>query len=775
MAMSKGKKVTSATLALLLMGSQAYAAIPDGTVVLKDKAYNLDYANEITNVEEIREQLIISEGKVYVATHYGEWVNNATGEAFDPTSLPAVTYKDKEGKESQYEAGNGDVILPTEPTEPSEPSVPPSPPITPVVITDVNFQAGRTYNEPHYYFVGSGTSGSNKVYGPSNSSSKPVVNGNITITGNHVKLQNLQVNGNIIINNGGVAILEGVTVSGSHGIIIQDVASNSFHANGVISPSMTITDPDGANIETDGTGSLGTITIAPSGDGVPQPIRLSGDFGNSEINVTKPAALYFAPGSIISKLVLSTPNVSLAGDLDAVGQVEPGNAHIVTESLQAAINAIDNLKFESDQLQSTEAEVVAARGKVNTAVKLGVGLGGITNLSILLKAEDQIASRAGLPQIQEIKFPGTTAVAQTGNELVVNLSQLPRTSQDFKNGSITVSKASKLTLSVKNVATIGELQLAEGSNPLTAARVSKLNLSNVNTDHVDFAAVFAALNNSQVNKTQLVNAVNFNAIMDEVLQSNVDPDDIITAHHIPDILTIINNSTDLDSTAFFQSLNLSLLMDALKHDSKITSAEKTDVKLNLAYALLAAHDEGFPLDWADANDDGQVDFSELSSFEFNRANMDLVLNALKASPETAQVAFFDTLNFSKFFGLLDKAKATTKESVLRAINYTTLFQTLSDSPADLDRVFKVVDFNQIFELITNSNIDRNAVFAAIRFNDILQAVDGAEGISGTVLEILAAIDEDNDPEVLTVQAKLETLDATPKTNDYTIRFKVKSE
>ncbi|MBX4270575.1 hypothetical protein [Clostridium estertheticum] len=94
------KKITSTTLAALMIAGStsftAFAAMDSGTVVLGTKAFDLAYANDPANAEEIS-NAVNSGGAVYVKNFDGNWIDNVLGAAINASVIPAVTYKNAKG------------------------------------------------------------------------------------------------------------------------------------------------------------------------------------------------------------------------------------------------------------------------------------------------------------------------------------------------------------------------------------------------------------------------------------------------------------------------------------------------------------------------------------------------------------------------------------------------------------------------------------------------------------------------------------------------------
>ncbi|MFT5874637.1 MAG: hypothetical protein ACI8WT_003607 [Clostridium sp.] len=83
----------------------ADAAMPSGTVVIGVKAYDLGYANDIKNQDEIN-SAVVNGGKIYVKGFDGSWVDNDSAKTVSSSLLPKVTYKNATGIESAFAAGD---------------------------------------------------------------------------------------------------------------------------------------------------------------------------------------------------------------------------------------------------------------------------------------------------------------------------------------------------------------------------------------------------------------------------------------------------------------------------------------------------------------------------------------------------------------------------------------------------------------------------------------------------------------------------------------------
>ncbi|QGU95861.1 hypothetical protein GOM49_12810 [Clostridium bovifaecis] len=110
-----GKVTGVATAAFLIAGTTAFtafAAMPTGTAVIGDKAFDLNYLNDPANVDEITAAMQAANFKVYVKGFDGAWIDNATEtELKDLAAIPAVEYKNAKGEVTKYDAKDGDVTV----------------------------------------------------------------------------------------------------------------------------------------------------------------------------------------------------------------------------------------------------------------------------------------------------------------------------------------------------------------------------------------------------------------------------------------------------------------------------------------------------------------------------------------------------------------------------------------------------------------------------------------------------------------------------------------
>ena len=104
------KKIINTALAGLMIAGvtsfTAFASMPNGTVAIGGKAFDLGYANDPANLGVINKAVVAS-SKVYVKGFNGIWINNQTSEPVNASIIPSVVYKSAT-KEMIYDAADVD-------------------------------------------------------------------------------------------------------------------------------------------------------------------------------------------------------------------------------------------------------------------------------------------------------------------------------------------------------------------------------------------------------------------------------------------------------------------------------------------------------------------------------------------------------------------------------------------------------------------------------------------------------------------------------------------
>ena len=95
---------------VVTLTTQASAAIPENTIIMGDKAYDLSLLNDTSLVSEILAAFIAA-GNSFVYKAPGGTCMSPSGQVVSPATLPAVTYRDANKVATEYAAGDGGVVL----------------------------------------------------------------------------------------------------------------------------------------------------------------------------------------------------------------------------------------------------------------------------------------------------------------------------------------------------------------------------------------------------------------------------------------------------------------------------------------------------------------------------------------------------------------------------------------------------------------------------------------------------------------------------------------
>lgn len=120
------KIISSIIAALMVAGSTSFsvfAKMADGTVVIGNKAFDLNYANAIENLNEITD-LVVKGGSIYVKDFKGNWIDNVTSEIVQASIIPAVVYKNVAGVETSFDVADTDKVTLTPTPTPTPTPIP---------------------------------------------------------------------------------------------------------------------------------------------------------------------------------------------------------------------------------------------------------------------------------------------------------------------------------------------------------------------------------------------------------------------------------------------------------------------------------------------------------------------------------------------------------------------------------------------------------------------------------------------------------------------------
>lgn len=112
--MKKIKKIIGAlTLSLSLLSTVVMAEVPKNSVILGEKGFSLEYANDVKNTNEMVDAVKESDGKIFIKLENEVWFNNQ-GNIVEKDVIPEVEYKDEEGNIKYYKEKDGDKYIPGE-------------------------------------------------------------------------------------------------------------------------------------------------------------------------------------------------------------------------------------------------------------------------------------------------------------------------------------------------------------------------------------------------------------------------------------------------------------------------------------------------------------------------------------------------------------------------------------------------------------------------------------------------------------------------------------
>lgn len=107
------KKITISIMAALMIAGltsiKTFAAMQDGSVVVGNKAFDINYINDPANADEFGAE-IYKGGEIYVKNFSGKWIDNVTGLEINVSLIPAVTYKNATGI-TYFDANDKDQVV----------------------------------------------------------------------------------------------------------------------------------------------------------------------------------------------------------------------------------------------------------------------------------------------------------------------------------------------------------------------------------------------------------------------------------------------------------------------------------------------------------------------------------------------------------------------------------------------------------------------------------------------------------------------------------------
>ncbi|WP_167577949.1 S-layer homology domain-containing protein [Ammoniphilus sp. YIM 78166] len=663
--------------------------------------------------------------------------------------------------------------------------------------------------------------GTNEVYGPATGTA--TVTGNLTVRGEGNTLRNVTIQGNLIVSDmttlsallneftaNNVQVNGTTQIDGGSSNTVKFANSNlsnislnkpgvrlALTGNSSVSGDVQVNAAVTLEVNITGPGTLNSITVNA-------PITLQGNniviTGNFVVNAAVPVNLY-TPGITLTNITVNTNGVTLTVSVPVnvtAGNsgVTPPTPHIIPVWVLDAIMAIAALPSVNDLTLSDKPAVDSARALVNAAKQQGATDQDITNLAKLVAAEAKMLQLVGdivKPIVTSISF-GDMVSRIEGDTFAVDLRGVPN---HYTTASITVSEKSKLHFDLGGLGTIGTFGLKEGANTISDIDVSELDLSGIRAENVNFTQIFNVLRDSHIDRNLVFEAVNYSTIFDEVKKAQIGAQVIEAVDfttligeikkaqqqstlfdqlHLSQVFHTIKNS-DINAMDIYNAVDYVTIVNAIRAD---TGINQTVVNQALAPGILVAYNKGIisfsDISLALAGDltaafhsIKQASLSDQKAI-YDAINLTLLFEELvKANPSTKTI-IFDAINFTQVFNTLKGATSDTKLEIFNAINFTSIFNTLKNPAINKRTVFEAVNFPLIFGAIQSSSVNRVRILNAIDLKAIFDAFDQTNGVGLAVFRILAALDHDQDPNVLTMNAILR--DDAGNTSTYVLRIQL---
>ncbi|WP_458411768.1 S-layer homology domain-containing protein [Schinkia sp. CFF1] len=360
------------------------------------------------------------------------------------------------------------------------------------------------------------------------------------------------------------------------------------------------------------------------------------------------------------------------------------------------------ITWTSDKIDKVGNITSNTYGEVTLTATLTTEIGNTATKTFKINVDTTVD-----PKFEEISFGGVVSTP-TPDGKVYNVD-LTTVQSDIFSATVRVNNNSKLSLSINNLGSLGDIQLTGGVNQtIDTIDMSHVSATTIDLNKLDLHAIYNAYTNANVSNTEVLDALNIN----QMLLKIDDPEVLNQLFSVNGIHVngLINDIQDTPVEDYINS-RIPYILDALPEDA--------------FKELVQSYKNGEELDFNKL-------FSDLPSYGAGTAQA--VYNAIDIN------------------GLIDSLETTYNKDD---------FENIINTNVHPDFILQTLDENNIQGDII-SVIDLPALFTAL---------GKSEGFTKDFFSILAKVDGDNDDNVLTMGATL-TNTVGSKTNDYTIKMTV---
>jgi len=400
--------------------------------------------------------------------------------------------------------------------------------------------------------------------------------------------------------------------------------------------------------------------------------------------------------------------------------------------------------------QSSDTAVITACGAVtrqetDRQVKLTAT---VTKGSITGTREFTLTVKAVPPEI--ISFAGEAPDA--GNVITVPLANITTTT------GIEVSRDCSLALNMEGMGAVRQFDLEAGKvnsiYNILIPGAGEVDLSGLDLNKLADAAGQCPPDTRE----DILDAVDFAALFDLLSGNPEVKSRIIDETDLDGLMDQIVGDPGVDLDAVFDAFDFAGVLNAVRDDGSITSDDIMDAVNfdELAEIINNLADQQLKDRILDAIDIDKLLDADTKEELYAAVNFSALFEALSDVDELVKDDIFRTINFTALFDMLSGADAGTVEAVFGAVNFTSLFEAVAG--AGDDTVSAVVEAAlQMADIMRDCGISRN---------DILDTIDFSSLNKESLYEWLSEVDGDGS--ALTLEAVL--TDSAGNTSTYTINI-----